>query len=453
MMKCENVAVDIMGNIVPGTSVTVYLAGTLTPASIYSDDLLTFQANPFTVASDASYFFYAANGRYDAVLVKMGYTFNPTQTSDILLFDNSGAIVTDLPAYTVASGPTQLPAAGVAGRLARVKDDVRGIWIDTGTLWRSVTGYADALDFGGGYTQATLVAALTAIGTSTKTKLFLSAGTWVISSSVDWSAYTNVTFVFAPGAVLSHGAFTVNIPNVYAANYSWNSGAGAVTISGSPGAMLGVPVSLGAAEDATSVAIGLSALAVSSGAGNTAIGAHAAEATTSGTTVTAVGKSALSNNITFSNSLGLGYNAQVMASNQAQLGDYNVTVFGFGPNKITWSAAAPSTGTWTQGDRAFNATAASGQPKGWVCTVSGTFSAATEGGTATSGSPILTAMADTSDFFIGQYVDASAMFAVLTALRILQVTATTITVSRNANASGAATLSTTDPTWVAESNL
>jgi hypothetical protein len=34
--------------------------------------------------------------------------------------------------------------------------------------------------------------------------------------------------------------------------------------------------------------------------------------------------------------------------------------------------AAPTTGEWTRGDRIFNQSAAVGQPKSWVCTVSGT---------------------------------------------------------------------------------
>lgn len=41
-----------------------------------------------------------------------------------------------------------LPAAGTAGRLARVTDGIRGIWKDTGTKWVSVTGYADLADWG-----------------------------------------------------------------------------------------------------------------------------------------------------------------------------------------------------------------------------------------------------------------------------------------------------------------
>lgn len=39
--------------------------------------------------------------------------------------------------------------------------------------------------------------------------------------------------------------------------------------------------------------------------------------------------------------------------------------------QIQWATAAPTTGTWTQGDKVFNQQPSVGQPKGWVCTVSG----------------------------------------------------------------------------------
>jgi hypothetical protein len=82
------------------------------------------------------------------------------------------------------------------------------------------------------FTQATIEAALTAIGTSSVCTLLLRPGTWVISSNADWSLYTNVTFKIVPGAVISHAAFTVKIPNLEAGLYQVFSGAGAVTLSG-----------------------------------------------------------------------------------------------------------------------------------------------------------------------------------------------------------------------------
>ena len=122
-------------------------------------------------------------------------------------------------------------------------------------------------------------------------------------------------------------------------------------------------------------------------------------------------------------------------------------------NCVLYSATTPVVGTWQVGDNISQAVPTVGQPKGWMCTVAGTYSAATEAGTATIGSPIITGMADTSDFFVGDYVDSTAQFAVLTRLTILSKTASSITVNRNANGNGACTLSTTDPTWVSTGNL
>ena len=44
----------------------------------------------------------------------------------------------------------------------------------------------------------------------------------------------------------------------------------------------------------------------------------------------------------------------------------------FGPTTFVSATAAPATGTWKVGDRAFNSTPVIGQPKSWVCTVAGT---------------------------------------------------------------------------------
>lgn len=66
------------------------------------------------------------------------------------------------------------------------------------TMWE-----VDALvTYGGGtaYTKATLDAALTAIGTSSKVTLLLRPGNWTITASADYSAYSNVKFRMPNGA-------------------------------------------------------------------------------------------------------------------------------------------------------------------------------------------------------------------------------------------------------------
>lgn len=76
-----------------GATVTVYQAGTLTPATIYSDNLLTPLSNPFTADATGFWDFYAANGRYDVSLSGGGIVGTITY-ADLLLsdFGSSGAI-------------------------------------------------------------------------------------------------------------------------------------------------------------------------------------------------------------------------------------------------------------------------------------------------------------------------------------------------------------------------
>ncbi len=59
--------------------------------------------------------------------------------------------------------------------------------------------------YGGGVNRnrATLLAALTAVGTSADVALWLSPGNWSLTTSLDASAYTKVKIIFAPGAIIA----------------------------------------------------------------------------------------------------------------------------------------------------------------------------------------------------------------------------------------------------------
>src|SRR5690349_7240216 len=76
----------------PRCTVTVYATGTLNLSTIYSDNSNTPLSNPFVAAADGSWFFYAANGRYDATLSggQGGGIPAPFTIGDILLNDSSG---------------------------------------------------------------------------------------------------------------------------------------------------------------------------------------------------------------------------------------------------------------------------------------------------------------------------------------------------------------------------
>lgn len=87
MQKFSGVAQDTAGNAQGSVQVQVYLAGTLNPAIIFSDQAFTVKANPFTNSANGVFWFYGANGVYDIVLTKSGYEFDDDETSDVILYD------------------------------------------------------------------------------------------------------------------------------------------------------------------------------------------------------------------------------------------------------------------------------------------------------------------------------------------------------------------------------
>jgi hypothetical protein len=95
------------GPVVPasGVTVTVYIFGTPTLATIYSDNGLTVKANPITADINGSFDFYAADGRY--TLHVTGSDITTFDVTDILLedpIDGSAAVFSTL----VATGQVSL---------------------------------------------------------------------------------------------------------------------------------------------------------------------------------------------------------------------------------------------------------------------------------------------------------------------------------------------------------
>jgi fibronectin-binding autotransporter adhesin len=86
--KYADVVQDAQGTVVRNVLVTVKGAGSLTPATIYSEKTCTTpQTNPMTTDTEGIFSFYAPNGRYDLTMLKAGLTFSNVFTADILLFD------------------------------------------------------------------------------------------------------------------------------------------------------------------------------------------------------------------------------------------------------------------------------------------------------------------------------------------------------------------------------
>ncbi len=87
MEHYTNVLQDQNGRAISGATVSVYLAGTTTLASIYSDNGSTAKSNPFTTSLDGVVSFYAADGAYDVTYRKTGLLFNDAHTRRIALYD------------------------------------------------------------------------------------------------------------------------------------------------------------------------------------------------------------------------------------------------------------------------------------------------------------------------------------------------------------------------------
>lgn len=75
MPKFQGYARDGNGNTIGGATVGVYLVGTSTLATIYSDDTLDNNlANPLVTTDDGEYEFFAKSGHYTVQISKTGYS-------------------------------------------------------------------------------------------------------------------------------------------------------------------------------------------------------------------------------------------------------------------------------------------------------------------------------------------------------------------------------------------
>ncbi len=96
----------------PLCTVTVFVTGTSTLATLFSDNSSTPRANPFTAASDASYFFYVNDGRYDITFSGTGISV-PFTLTDILVADSVSS--TSIQSLNGLTATAQLFATGTSG--------------------------------------------------------------------------------------------------------------------------------------------------------------------------------------------------------------------------------------------------------------------------------------------------------------------------------------------------
>lgn len=85
-VKTSSISTYLLMETFPSSTVTVYLAGTTTLASIYSNSTGTVKANPFTADTKAYFEFYADNGFYDVKFSGTGIT-SPWTISYITIID------------------------------------------------------------------------------------------------------------------------------------------------------------------------------------------------------------------------------------------------------------------------------------------------------------------------------------------------------------------------------
>lgn len=111
----------------PSCTVTVYLTGTLIPATIYASPALGALANPFTANADGSFTFWAAtNALYDVVISGVGmpaphtfaavsmYTLELTGTGTVTSITATSPIVVT-PSPLTTTGVISCPSCGAGG--------------------------------------------------------------------------------------------------------------------------------------------------------------------------------------------------------------------------------------------------------------------------------------------------------------------------------------------------
>jgi len=95
MERYWNFAQTSTGARAGGATITVYDAGTLVIASIFSDTIGTPKANPFVADSDGYFYFYAVGGRYKVQLSGVPIGLTPIVWDDILLINDYDVAILD----------------------------------------------------------------------------------------------------------------------------------------------------------------------------------------------------------------------------------------------------------------------------------------------------------------------------------------------------------------------
>ena len=216
MQKYLNAIQDVYGNAVAGAAVEVYIYGTATKATIYSDNGVTpIPGSVVNTDSVGEFYFYAANGRYSLTVTATNFTTDAY--SDILLFDPTEP-------DSVSSADVSFLPSGSGAVLRTAQDKLR-----------EIVSVKDFGAIGDGSANDTL-AIQTAISASYGKTLFFPSGTYLSS---DLTCIGDISFTGEPGSILKYRAggvsalVTISGTSHFFSSYGMTYDANGVNQSGS----------------------------------------------------------------------------------------------------------------------------------------------------------------------------------------------------------------------------
>ncbi len=194
----------------PACTVTIYLAGTNTLATIYSTDTSTPKTNPFLASTTAYWFFYAADGNYDVQFSGAGIT-TPFKLSDVLLISSSGGGGGGT--VTTTGSPASGELTKFSGATSITNGNLTGDVTTTDTL---ATTLATVNSNAGSFGDATHVGQFTVnakgLITAAASVAITGTGTGAFSA-ITSGTNTTAAMIVSSGASLTYGGTGVNDAN------------------------------------------------------------------------------------------------------------------------------------------------------------------------------------------------------------------------------------------------
>ncbi len=247
IMKYQDVAQDRTGRVIAGATVSVYLQGTTTAATLYSTEAGASKGNPVTADNNGLFWFYIEEGRYDLDIAKRSYqTQNRT---DVWIFggsSGSGAGIIYCPGFEPTDGQVvswDVPGQCYKGTTMTVTAGITYCygfsptngqfvqWDEAGSCYKGATpsgfgdmiGPSDSTDnemvlysYGGGKTvkrstdftgMVKVLAGVVSIASPTADYIAAStisnATTTGLLSMADWSTFNNKLSATSSGALLT----------------------------------------------------------------------------------------------------------------------------------------------------------------------------------------------------------------------------------------------------------